>query len=195
MIAANHVGFADSTETPTPQGIFRGAGKTIAWALEQGLNPDDLKIFGISMGTTVAAHAASFLMAHKKFALDPEQAQNIRLLMANGALNSGVILDDTLLHYDSDVRHEKIDTGNEFTKMLRSRKNDFIFVSYIRGKEDALTPADQGPAHEQAATGLNFVQGEVEGKHFTPPAVVLSKLNELEVMKTPEVQRGGPGGY
>src|SRR5262249_23747631 len=61
ILAVNHVGFAGSPAGPSQAGFFREAEQTVNWLLGKGIEAKDMYITGISMGTTIAAHASNYL--------------------------------------------------------------------------------------------------------------------------------------
>lgn len=194
IMAVNHVGFAGSNAQPSQAAIFRGVEKTLEELQEKSIQPKDMYIVGLSMGTTLAAHAANQLAQMGVFQRDPKQ--HIRALLVNGALNAGVILDDTLPPIISDIAkrvwHEQLDTGKELQEMaaLPPDKAKRIHVTYLRGQEDGLTPQGQVEAHEAAAKGLDFVGKEVPGTHFTKPEIMLDALKQFDIAMG-NAERGG----
>jgi abhydrolase domain-containing protein 12 len=61
VLAIDYRGFADSTGTPTEDGLALDARAAWDWLLASGAKPDDIVIVGNSLGTGVAAKFAAQL--------------------------------------------------------------------------------------------------------------------------------------
>lgn len=189
IMAVEHVGFAGSMATSTQAGMFRGVEKVLNELQAKGIQPKDMSLVGISMGTTLAAHAANYIADSNAFRNDDKQ--HIRCLMVSGALNAGVILDDMfgpISFVPKAVWHEQFDTGKELQTISPS-VGKRVYVTYLRGKDDKWTPVDQVEAHRQAADHLEFAGKEVVGQHFPEASLLLDELKEMGSLINARSQR------
>ena len=61
VLAIDYRGFADSTGTPSEQGLITDARASWDWLVQQGAREDDILIVGHSLGTGVASQLAAQL--------------------------------------------------------------------------------------------------------------------------------------
>lgn len=179
LMAVNNVGYAGHSEPPTQDKMYSGAEMAVNYLLEKNIRPSDIRIAGVSMGTPIAAHAAAHLSQSKKFAA--ARTQNINLLLINGYIDFKSALKDNAPGPLAEIINywpaDRMDTAAEFKKMAEAGNADRINVTFLRGKDDAVTPAGQIEAHREAAAaaGLNFTGDETDGKHYPDPATLLER--------------------
>ncbi len=189
IIAAEHVGFSGSNVDPTEAGIYRGVERTVEWTLkERGILPNNILLFGISMGTTLAAHAAN--VVSKEDAFKASNSQKIRCVLANGTIDGSVILKDVMGDYLGEKLYpdwqEKFDTGKELKEMASTAEKQRICVHYLGSSQDKLTPKGQAEAHAKAAEGLVFSQAIAAGKHYISPETIIAELQAFEMATAPQ---------
>lgn len=178
------VGFPGSNvESPTEQQMFESAEAAVDWLVkEQDVKPNNLHIAGLSMGTTLAAHAANHLSQQPEFLNDNNQ--HIHLLMVNGLIDviAGIeAFGPPFLHHYADlVQHDRLDTGNELREMATSGEGRRIHVDFIRGKEDKATPEGQIEAHKEAAEGLDFKGRATSGKHYLTAPIIMAAIQDAD---------------
>jgi hypothetical protein len=190
VVFAQQVGFAGSnTQHPTEDNMYEGARRTIGWLLEKGFTPNTMKIAGVSMGTALAAHAANHLVHHSAFTDSPQQ--HIQLTLASGLIDVQAGIKEAvpvIAPITEIVLKDRLSTGKELEAMASTGQGNRIHVTFIRSKQDALTPASQSELHAKAANGLDFVAQEVDGMHFPSPDLLLNSFKKSQRYRTEELK-------
>ncbi len=182
VVAVNHVGYAGSSvENPTEEKMFAGAEATIDQLVALGFKPNNLHIAGLSMGTTLAAHAAHHLSQKQEFLGDP--SQHINLTMVNGltSIRTGLEEAAPLINPFIFYVHDNMDTNSELKGLRDSFQGGRINVAFVRGANDPSTPESQLKSHREAAAGLNFRKEQIDGaSHYVDPTHILRQFDEME---------------
>ncbi len=191
IIACNHVGYADSDATPNQHAIFRGVERSIEYALiEARLQPNDLRIFGISFGGPLACHAAKYLSTvFPSFKNDP--TQHIHFIAANSAIDIPSISHDLTGIPEGYVRsiwngNEMYDAAAELRAMgsLPKQQRMRVHGAYLSGSNDELTNSRHADFHKEAGKNLGeygLRSFTVPGKHFIDFDDVIDKFTTLKL--------------
>jgi fermentation-respiration switch protein FrsA (DUF1100 family) len=195
VIAANHVGFASQTDSsPSQDAIYRGAEAVIDLALKYGLTPNQLQITGVSMGTMVASHAASYLSATRDFKDYPDQQIHLNLVSGTISVPHGAA-DQTPLPKGAAqllFMGQTFDTAKELNA-LSGNAGRRAYVAFVRGENDKFTPPYHAAEHKKAAPNVDFKAFVVKGEHFPSPSDILNVVEAKTAgMQTENLSVGKP---
>jgi pimeloyl-ACP methyl ester carboxylesterase len=179
VVAAHPVGYGNSKVAPTQQKMFEGAEAVIDEINRRNIEPKDIHITGISMGTTLAAHAANHLASTQDFVSNNQQ--QIYLNLVNGLISLRAGLEEFAPAANALVMHvwDNLDTSRELED-LAAKTQKRGNVTFLRGGDDPVTPKDQIEAHRRAARGMNFRSEEVPNtRHYVTPKDILRQFDEM----------------